>query len=61
MALAAAAWAPAVAGACPACARDGSSAAAAAWIGAMMLAPLALGALVFAVARRLDEGQGGPR
>lgn len=46
--------APAVAQACPACAREGSSATVALLIGAMILAPLVLCAVVFAVARTLE-------
>lgn len=59
MVFAAFALVPRAAFACPACARDGNSTAVSWLIGAMMLAPLLLGGIVFAVVRRIprDEPQ----
>jgi hypothetical protein len=51
---------PSAALACPACARDGDSAAVAWLMGAMMLAPIALGGIVFAVVRRMPRDEPHP-
>ena len=46
---------PATAAACPACAREGSPEVVAWLIGAMVVAPLCLGAVIFRTARRLER------
>ena len=50
-----AALAPAVAIACPACAREGNSSAVAWLIGGMIVAPLLLGGVIVATARSLPR------
>lgn len=50
--------APALARACPACARDGDSGAVAWMVGAMICVPFVLAGSVFALARRLSRDEG---
>ena len=49
---------PGVALACPACARDINSTASVWMIAAMLLVPIVLGGVVFAIARQLQRSEG---